>query len=220
MFAILVVCVLAGICFAGLATLLTCTKGNRIRDVLAAEHLKDAEAIKIDILNKIKITSNIPIVGLYLVGAIVAFGFPSYFAYINSPGPVSQLVLVGTIDNYSKVVNWNKGERICAHYPEMNIQADGAFQLPLRRSPGLQTVIFESPTINPVTLHLQIIPLEKKAKLMPGAYGRENPIPLDFDGMIINLPPLKISRIPPQQKTDVANRPSDFPQISDKWNVK
>src|SRR5688572_29329244 len=94
---ILIACLLCGLGFAALATWLMSRKGNTIRDVLNARNLKDANAIKIDILDKIKISSNIPIVALFLVGALVAVVLPGYVAYMQLHGSVSSPMLVGNI---------------------------------------------------------------------------------------------------------------------------
>ena len=79
----LLACLVTGVIFAALSAWLTTRKGNTISDILKSGQLKDAEAIKVEILDKVKLSSNLPIVGLYVVAAAVAVGLPT-FAYWTS----------------------------------------------------------------------------------------------------------------------------------------
>ncbi len=73
----------AGVIFAALAVWLTTTRGNTISDILKSGDLKDVESIRIEILDKVKLSSAIPIVALYVVAAVVAVGVP-LFVYWSS----------------------------------------------------------------------------------------------------------------------------------------
>jgi hypothetical protein len=211
---VLIACLSCGLGFVALATLLMSCKGNTIRDVLSAKNLKDANAIKIDILDKIKISSNIPIVGLFLVGALVAVVLPGYVAYIQAPSSASPPILVGSIRDYLQLVDGSKGERIYAFYPEMGIKGDGWFGIPLRNTGGPQSVVLESPNTNPLTLMLQIKPLENKVEVIADAFGDKSQV-LTLDGTVVRLPqPLTVSRTTLPTKADVPNQPSRPPNVS------
>jgi len=94
----LLACLLSGIAFAALAAWLTTRKGNTISDLANSQHLQGAEAIKIEILDKVKLSSNIPIVGLYVVAAAVAVGLPA-FVYWAAHREVSAVVfLSGSVE--------------------------------------------------------------------------------------------------------------------------
>jgi len=78
----LISCLLAGIAFAALAVWLTTRRGNTIQDILSAPQFVNANALKVEIGNKLKLATNIPIVALYLVAAVVAIGLPAYSLYV------------------------------------------------------------------------------------------------------------------------------------------
>ena len=75
---VLISCLLAGVAFAAMAVWLTTRKGNTISDVLNSQHFQNAEALRVEVLDKVKVSSNLPIVGLYLVAAVIAIGFPTF----------------------------------------------------------------------------------------------------------------------------------------------
>jgi hypothetical protein len=89
--ATLLACLAAGVIFATLAAWLTTTKGNTISDIAKSPKFGDAEAIKVEILDKVKLSSNLPIVGLYVVAAVVAVGLPA-FIYWNTHREASAVV--------------------------------------------------------------------------------------------------------------------------------
>ncbi len=145
-FTILVVlCIAGGIAFAGIAAWLTTKKGNTISDVLNSQNMKDAEAIKIEILNKISLRSSIPIVGLYVVAAVVAIGLPAYVYYMNRSGD-APIMLQGRLENIAR------GDNIFITPAEMRVQPGGVFRIPLMYRSGSQMVNIESLKYNPLTL--------------------------------------------------------------------
>lgn len=68
---VLALCIFCGLSFAGLAVWLMTRRGNTIKDILESSHFKDAEALSLEIKEKIKISSNLPIVALYIIAALV-----------------------------------------------------------------------------------------------------------------------------------------------------
>ncbi len=77
--ALVAMSLLAGIILAALAVWLTTTRGNTISD--AAGNGRDA--INLQLLEKLKLVSGVPIVALYVVSAMCAFALPTYFVYVN-----------------------------------------------------------------------------------------------------------------------------------------
>ncbi len=80
---VLAACLVAGVVFAAMAVWLTTRKGNTISDVLNSQHFQNAEALRVEVLDKVKVSSNLPIVGLYLVAAVVAIGFPAFLYWYS-----------------------------------------------------------------------------------------------------------------------------------------
>jgi hypothetical protein len=210
---LLLACLMAGLGFAALATWLMTTKGNTIRDVLAAENLKDANAIQLEIMKKIKISSNLPIVGLFMVGALVAIGLPGYSLHnLYNQKSGNPWTVFGEIKDYLQVVDRSKGEKVYVYYPEMGISPDGKFGIPLPNP--VQMVLFESPNTNPLTLRMQLNVLENKVEVFADAFGKE-PVRVALNGNVANLPqPLIMSRTL-MPVTEVKNQPSAKPGIID-----
>jgi len=208
---LLIACLTTGLGFAALATWLMTTKGNTIRDVLAAENLKDANAIQLEIMEKIKISSNLPIVGLFMIGALVAIGLPAYNMYaMYHETPREAWTVFGEIKDYMQVVDRSKGEKVYVYYPEMGINPDGKFGIPLPNP--VQIVLFESPNTNPLTLRMRLKLLENKLEVFADAFGKE-PVKVTLDGNVANLPqPLIMSRIS-TAVIEVKNKPSPQPRI-------
>jgi hypothetical protein len=146
---ILVLCLAGGIAFAGIAAWLTTKKGNTISDVLKSQNLKDAEAIKVEILDKIKLRSNLPIVGLYLIAAVVALGLPAYTLYLNRSGDPS-ITVQGTFENKKR------NDSILIVPTDMRVEPSGVFTIPLLFRSGTQKVNIESQRYEPITLSIKM----------------------------------------------------------------
>ena len=76
---ILIPCLACGALFAYLAAWLTTKKGNTISDVLNSQKFSDSEAIEVEILDKLKVSSNLPIVALFIVASPWPFVFRRSF---------------------------------------------------------------------------------------------------------------------------------------------
>lgn len=146
---ILVLCLIGGIAFAGIAAWLTTRKGNTISDVLNSQNLKDAEAIKVEILDKIKLRSNIPIIGMYLIAAVVAVGLPTYTLYLNRSVDPS-ITLQGTFENKKR------NDSIFIVPTDMRVEPSGIFTIPLMFRSGIQKVNIESQRYEPITLSIKM----------------------------------------------------------------
>jgi len=150
-----------GLMFGALAVWLTMSKGNTISDIVNSPNLKDANAIKVEISEKLKIASNIPVVAMFLIAAFVSVGVPGYMIYVASRECVT--TLTGQIENYTALIDRGKGQQVWAYPDRMRITPSGAFEIPLSRTEGNQDIVFESPNvISPITLRLQVNSLKKK----------------------------------------------------------
>ncbi|HWT82545.1 MAG TPA: hypothetical protein VN648_27485, partial [Candidatus Methylomirabilis sp.] len=78
---VLIPCLVAGVGFAYIAAWLTTKRGNTLADIANAQQLANVEAIRVEILDKVKVTSNLPIVALYLVAFAVAIGLPAFVVW-------------------------------------------------------------------------------------------------------------------------------------------
>jgi hypothetical protein len=98
---VLIYCLVCGVAFAALATWLTTRKGNTISDILKAKGLDggQAEAISLEIMDKFKLRSSIPVVGLYTIGALVASAVPLYVAWgtVKEEQATNEIRLHGTL---------------------------------------------------------------------------------------------------------------------------
>lgn len=78
-------CVFAGVLFAGIAAWLTTQRGNTIQDILNSKNA-NAESLKIEIADKFKLATNVPIVALYVVALVVAIGPIVYWIRMQARG--------------------------------------------------------------------------------------------------------------------------------------
>ena len=171
---ILLPCLLFGLAFAGLAVWLTTRKGNTIKDVLHAGKLRDAEAIRLEIVEQVKISTNLPIVALYIMSVIVAIGLPvliNVLSYLQSDETVA---LAGQIEDYQRE------KRIYVTYETANITADGSFTLPIRNTLESQQITFESEHIDPLTLTIELKRIKNALQIMSASL--EEPLEIGIEG--------------------------------------
>jgi hypothetical protein len=129
----LLACLVTGVIFAALSAWLTTRKGNTISDILKAGSLKDAEAIRVEILDKIKLSSNIPIVGLYVVAAAVAVGLPTYAYWTTHRDTCTVVFLSGSVRGPASAGPMHVYPVLRDSYVDSNT---GAFKVPLVFSAG------------------------------------------------------------------------------------
>lgn len=196
---VLALCLVCGLTFAGMATWLMSRRGNTIKDILGSSQFKDAKALSLEVTDKLKVSTNIPIVALYLVAALVAVGLPAYLSYVQSQATGDAPVLKGQIENYQQLVALDKGEKIYASPVEMSVTGDGRFNIPLRTTEGAQNILFESPTANSLTLALEVRPSQGKIKVSAGSFADQT---IPIEGKFASLPkPLLMSRVNPAKDT-------------------
>lgn len=214
---VLALCIVCGLSFAGMATWLMTRRGNTIKDILQSSRFKDAKALSLEVTDKLKVSTNIPIVALYIVAALVAVGLPMFISYQGSKSVGDAPVLSGRIQDYRQVVSLDKGEKVYAMPKEMMVLGGGSFDIPLRTTEGKQVIQFESPTANPLTLSLNVQPREGNIKVSSGSFD-EQIIPLT--GKFASLPkPLLMSRISSvspvrEPPAEIAAQPSAAARIS------
>ena len=203
---ILVLCLIGGIAFAGIAAWLTTRKGNTISDVLNSQNLKDAEAIKVEILDKIKLRSNIPIIGMYLIAAVVAVGLPTYTLYLNRSVDPS-ITLQGTFENKKR------NDSIFIVPTDMRVEPSGMFTIPLMYRSGIQKVNIESQRYDPITLSIKMNRDENSVtvsfsneKLKPETY------PVDVSTRVVEIQQkMPLFESATGQLTPVVNAPTAAP---------
>ncbi len=147
-----VLSLIVGLGFAWLATWLTTRKGNTIKDVLEADKLKDAEAIRLEIIDQVKISTNIPVVALYIVATIVAIG------------PIALLLIIPLLQTYEddsltlagQIASYDSAKKIYVTYEKAGITSGGAFTLPITATKKTEMITFESQHINPMTLRITL----------------------------------------------------------------
>ncbi len=151
---ILIPSLLCGAFFAYLAMHLMTTKGNTISDILKSEKFASSEAIRVEIMDKIKVVSNIPIVALFIVAFAVAVAFPSFFFYLISQ-EAETITLTGNIEK-------EMDKEVYVAFKEMKVEPSGAFMIPLRYTDEVQEINIEGQHYYPITLTVELNKLLSK----------------------------------------------------------
>lgn len=169
---VLVPCLIGGAFFFFIAAWLTTKKGNTISDILRSKKLADAEAIKLEILGKVRISSTIPIVALAIVAAFVAVGLPAFISW--------QLMKNTTTITLSGDVEKDTEKKVYATPENAQISPGGGFNIPIIYSDRLQTINFEGRHYKPVTLSVKLNKLRSTLKVSINGATPVN-IPIDLE---------------------------------------
>ncbi|HEX2715001.1 MAG TPA: hypothetical protein VHM88_22670 [Candidatus Acidoferrales bacterium] len=221
---VLVSCLVSGLVFAVLATWLTTTRGNTISDVLNSEKFTDANAIQLKIQENLKITSNLPIVALYVVAFAVAILLPA-FVYWQSTRDVTVITLSGVFRGT------DGNERIYISPRDMRVERSGQFTIPIAYTPQQeQSVNIEGETLSPITLQVKIDPADSMLIVrVTNAVSTENAfnVPLDLRSRSATLakhidlvPYAKEVRPVPQRLSKPESPRSVFPEIEEHAEVR
>jgi len=205
---IIISSLVGGIFFAAIAAWLSTRRGNTISDIVNSQKFAEAEAIKIEIFDKVKLTSNIPIVGLYVVAAIVAIGLPAFYFW--------QLQQETTIISLSGQVEKDQSKKVYVAPKEMSIEESGTFEIPIVYSDRRQTINFESPHYSPLTLSISIDKQNNRILVyFSNSELQEEEIPLR-PGVRNYQIHQKIPLFPsgPPVTEAVENNPSEMPEIN------
>lgn len=204
---LLLACLLSGVAFAALAAWLTTRKGNTISDLANSQHLQDAEAIKVEILDKVKLSSNIPIVGLYVVAAAVAVGLPAFVYWAAHREPSTVVFFSGSIDGPIPSGSSNVFLRSTDTMvnPETRF-----FSVPIAFTTGQPLVLtLQGPDYHPVGMSVVLDRLSDTLKVQ--FQGREDNVPLQ-DHRATLLKPISLTLISAAAEPP-PNQPSTQPPV-------
>jgi len=205
---VLVLCLACGVLFAYIAAWLTTKRGNTISDVLNAKQLS-SETIRVEILDKVKITSNLPIVALYLVAFAVAIGLPAFVSW--------QLMRDVTFITLSGVIDRAPDRTLCVMPKDMQIETSGSFAIPIMYSSGLQTINFEGENYLPVTMRISVNKLRNSLSVEISNAERSVPKEVVFnpESRTARLEaPIPLALVTGPSITAVPNATSRAPQVS------
>ena len=144
---------LGGVAIAGMITWLSTTKGNTMKEILASQKFGDADAIRLEVSNIFKLSSTVPIVGLYIVALLVVVTLPAYYFW-QLRRDVNVIYLVGTVDFGG--INVNEAADAYLVAKEMEIEETGAFAIPLAYESGMKLVKIKGRRIAPKSLRLEV----------------------------------------------------------------
>ncbi|MGA7875781.1 MAG: hypothetical protein WCA08_08965 [Desulfoferrobacter sp.] len=167
---VLIPCLVCGVFFAFIAAWLTTKKGNTISDILNSQKMADAEAIKLEILDKIKLTSTVPIVALFVVSIVVAIGLPALLCMLMLKD-VNTITLRGVLKKEPSAI-------VYVTPKEMQVEPSGDFVFPLVYTNGVQTINIEGEHYQPITLIVTIDKLKNLLQVEIGGDTKEIPVQL------------------------------------------
>lgn len=167
----LVASLVAGFGFVWVASWLSTKKGNTMKEILESQRLANAEAIKVEVLNKFKLSSTIPIVALFMTGALVAIGPVCFAMYLYFHQEDSTITVRGWLDKYSQTINPSGGERVYVRLDGMSVSDAGAFVVRLPEPIHAQLINFESPVMQTITLSVVYSRAENELNVSVGGYN-------------------------------------------------
>ena len=94
----LIICVAAGIAFAGLAVHLSTTQGNTIEAVQKAIGAGQCPPLQIELPGGYRLSAGVPVVALYAIAAICGFVLPGWFIYVTHVPPSKPVTVTGSFD--------------------------------------------------------------------------------------------------------------------------
>jgi len=205
----LLACLLAGVAFAALAAWLTTRKGNTISDLAKSQQLQNAEAIKIEVLNTVKLSSNIPIVGLYVVAAAVAVGLPTFIYWAAHRDVSAYVVLSGFVQGPAPVGSLKV-------YPVLHDSyvnpSTGAFHVPLVFNAGEppHDVSLQGSEYHPVGMSVALDRVADTLNVQFAGTSRVDSVRLQEHSAILTTP---IQLTLHQAQATPANDPSQQPAV-------
>ena len=205
---ILILCIICGAFFAYLAVRLTMTKGNRISDILNSDKFANAEAIRLQILGKVKLSSNIPIVALFVIAAAVAIVLPAMISWkLMQNVPV--IMLCGNVEV-------EHGKSVYAVMEDAKVLPSGFFQIPIVYTDEPQNISLQGTYYEPVTLSVQLNKLRNSMSVTTDGLQTENlTIMPGATSVKYNKP---ICLVPGSIPQDVPNEPSSTNPVDSIFN--
>lgn len=177
---IIILCVISGVAFASLATWLSTTKGNTMRDILRSDKLKDLEPLRVELLNSVKLSSGMPIVALYVVAFACAFALPAFIVWTSHEEPIH---VTGNIRTEAVPLR----ERAIVVPLSNVLTPDGSFKVPLLHSHEVQMFTVQAANFQPVTFSVTLDLLRGKATVESASLNWAMRA-VDFDGQTVSLP--------------------------------
>jgi hypothetical protein len=203
---ILIPCLACGALFAYLAVWLTTRKGNTISDILNSMKSKDLNSIKIDILDKVKISSNLPIVALYIVAFCVAILLPAFISW--------QMLKDVTTITLSGEVKLEPNTKLYVMPEAMQVAGSGSLSIPILYADGSQKFNIEG-DYYPVTVQVCLNKLKNSLSINFSSSPDSVEIPLDLVNKMARLKkPIALTRSPSSQQPGVLNKPSEERPVS------
>jgi hypothetical protein len=182
---VLALCIVCGLGFAAMATWLMTRRGNTIRDIMESSQFKDAKALSVEVMDKLKVSTNVPIVALYVVAGLVAVGLPMYVSSVSasragSPAGGKTATLRGEIQNFRSLIAVDKGERVYATPADATVFETGIFTIPLPPVNTSQEFMLQSPgVLHPFQLRVRTEP-GGKVTVYSGSEERKTKLEGDF----------------------------------------
>ncbi len=136
-----------------MATRLTTTKGNTIKEILESQQFSDAESIRVEILDKFKLVSTIPIVALFVVSAIVIV-LPILFTIWAESQEARFIKIQGRV-NFEELSSKTRFKSYLVPR-DMRIEETGIFSIPILYRTHDKVVNIESKNHNTLTLTLNV----------------------------------------------------------------
>jgi hypothetical protein len=171
---VLYACLVAGIVFAALAVWLTTQRGNTIQEILKETKDSTADALKMEIAGKFKLATNMPIIALYCIAAVVSIGPLVYWIYVTSLNVECDSTAMrggairATHDCYEvwhisgQITNLEQGKEVSAALSRPRVAlVNGSFddELPIKIDPSgtpwFPSIELTSKDYRPLHLHLQ-----------------------------------------------------------------
>jgi hypothetical protein len=180
------VSLLTGIVLASLATWLSTKRGNTISEIIAAnEHLPANQALEMAVMDKFKLATGIPVVGLYVVAALCALALPAFFMYLTHLGP--QFDIAATFDDHPTKLQVAEAAKW---------QADGdGFDITVPAIAPIQYVRIDPGNgFGPLTLSFEVT---RTRQVYYWVNGRAQHGPLDIDANgTLHIGTLHLTRVP------------------------
>jgi hypothetical protein len=167
---------LTGALFAYLATWLTSQKGNTLADIANSPKLNSAEAIKVEILDKVRIASNYPIVGLYVVGAAIPLGIVAYLLFSMFSGSSQMLIISGDLSPRPSDTT-----AVCITTPESIVQPSGQFTVGLPFDNAPHDINFGGKNYFPETMSVILDKATMKIHIKLTSHGANKPYDIAID---------------------------------------
>lgn len=214
---LIVTSLVTGVLFALLAVILSTTHGNRMADIEGRG--SDQHPLDIELLNKLKIATGVPVVGLWVLSVICAIAFPSTLAYTHykrdefmaqtNAAVIESLAKEDALFTFND--QFDRAPKTLCIQP-LNVSAsDTQFSIPLRYTAQTQSYIVKADgepidlnvtlAADSKTLHYDINGIQRGSVPLEGTIVRGSIITLSRPGSVSALPVVDARRQPKAQSS-------------------